>query len=145
MALPCANIVALDRIMAWLQSSIRAYQTVGVETVFSTDKYRSLVLEAKNFGFQTWLLHVALKTAELIGERVQLRVAQGGHAVDENRIRAHRELSFRQLPWFLDQSDRALIFDNSGSTPRIIVQKVDGTIQIDSDAHRNRRRSRSTE
>jgi predicted ABC-type ATPase len=67
-------------------------------------------------------------------ERVRLRVAQGGHAVDEERIRARRERSFRQLPWFLDQADRVLIFDNSGSTPRIIAQKAGGTIQIDSDA-----------
>jgi predicted ABC-type ATPase len=134
LALPRANIAALNRIMAWLQASIRAYQTVGVETVLSTDKYRPLVLEAKNFGFETWLLYVTLKTAPMNVERVQLRVSQGGHAVDEERIRARRKRSFRQLPWFLDQADRALIFDNSGSTPRIIARKADGTIQIDSDA-----------
>ena len=134
MALACANIAALDRIMAWLQASIRAYQTVGVETVLSTDKYRPLVVEAKDLGFEVSLLYVTLKTAEMNVERVQLRVAQGGHAVDEERIRTRRERSFRQLPWFLDQADRALIFDNSGSTPRIIAQKAAGTIQIDSDA-----------
>jgi len=134
LALPCANIAALDRIMAWLRSSIRAYQTVGVETVLSTDKYRPLVVEAKDLGFEVSLLYVTLKTAEMNVERVQLRVAQGGHAVDEERIRARRERSFRQLPWFLDQADRALIFDNSGSTPRIIAHKASGTIQIDSDA-----------
>ena len=134
MALPCANIAALDRIMAWLQASIRSYQTVGVETVLSTDKYRPLVADAKKFGFEISLLYVTLKTAEMNVERVRLRVAQGGHAVDEERIRVRRERSFRQLPWFLDQADRALIFDNSGSTPRIIAQKAGGTIQIDSDA-----------
>jgi predicted ABC-type ATPase len=120
--------------MAWLQASIRSYQTVGVETVLSTDKYRPLVTDAKNFGFEISLFYVTLKTAEMNVERVQLRVAQGGHAVDEERIRARRERSFGQLPWFLDQADRALIFDNSGSTPRIIAQKAGGTIQIDSDA-----------
>ncbi|MBV8112839.1 MAG: hypothetical protein JO012_24105, partial [Hyphomicrobiales bacterium] len=108
--------------------------TVGVETVLSTEKYRPLVMEAKSFGFEISLLYVTLKTAEMNVERVQLRVAQGGHAVDEERIRARRERSFRQLPWFLDQADQALIFDNSGSTPRIIAQKAGGTIQIDSDA-----------
>ena len=107
--------------MAWLQASIRTYQTVGVETVLSTDKYRLLVIEAKNFGFEISLFYVTLKTAEMNVERVQLPVAQGGHALDEKRIRARRERSFRQLPWFLDQADRALIFDNSGSTPRIIA------------------------
>jgi len=134
LALTCANIAALDRIMAWLQASIRAYQTVGVETVLSTDKYRPLVGEAKSFGFEIWLLYVTLKTAEMNVERVKLRVAQGGHTVDEQRIRARRERSFQQLPWFLDQADRALIFDNSGSTPRIIAQKAGGTIEVDSAA-----------
>jgi predicted ABC-type ATPase len=128
------HVAALERIMAWLQASVRSYQTVGVETVLSTDKYRPLVTDAKNFGFEISLLYVTLKTAEMNVERVRLRVAQGGHAVDEERIRARRERSFRQLPWFLDQADRALIFDNSGSTPRIIAQKAGGTIQIDSDA-----------
>jgi predicted ABC-type ATPase len=180
LALPCANIAALDRIMAWLKASIRSYQTVGVETVLSTDKYRPLALEASGqtqtqfthsfvaglvpaihacratwmpgtrqhkagherpskgrpIRFEIWRLHVTLKTAEMNVERVQLRVAQGGHAVDEKRIRARRERSFRQLPWFLDQADRALIFDNSGSTPHMIAQKVGGTIQIDADAPR---------
>jgi predicted ABC-type ATPase len=59
LALPCANIAALDRIMAWLAgASIRSYQTVGVKTVLSTDKYRPLVTEAKNFGFEISLLYV---------------------------------------------------------------------------------------
>jgi len=120
--------------MAWLQASIRAYQTVGVETVLSTDKYRPLVGEAKSVGFEIWLLYVTLKTAEMNVERVKLRVAQGGHTVDAQRIRARRERSFQQLPWFLDHADRALIFDNSGSTPRIIAQKAGGTIEVDSDA-----------
>jgi predicted ABC-type ATPase len=133
LVLPSANIAALDRIMAWLQASIRAYQTIGVETVLSTGKYRPLVIEAKNFGFEISLLYVTLRTVEMNVERVQLRVAQGGHAVDEERIRARRERSFRQLPWFLDQADRALIFDNSGSTPRIIAQKAGGTIHLDGD------------
>jgi len=42
-----ANREALNRIWAWLEASIRAHQTVGVETVLSTAKYRRLVDEAK--------------------------------------------------------------------------------------------------
>jgi predicted ABC-type ATPase len=40
-----ANLEAVLRIEAWLESSIRAYQTVGVETVLSTPKYRRGVVE----------------------------------------------------------------------------------------------------
>jgi predicted ABC-type ATPase len=35
-----ANLQAVIRVEAWLEASINAHQTVGVETVLSTDKYR---------------------------------------------------------------------------------------------------------
>jgi predicted ABC-type ATPase len=38
--LVAANLEAVQRIEVWLDASIRAHQTVGVETVLSTDKYR---------------------------------------------------------------------------------------------------------
>ena len=40
LALAAANLEAVRRIEAWLKTSIRAHQTVGVETVLSTPKYR---------------------------------------------------------------------------------------------------------
>jgi len=43
-----ANVEAVVRVEAWLKASINAYQTIGVETVLSTDKYRRLVLIANN-------------------------------------------------------------------------------------------------
>ena len=72
-----ANGEALDRIMAWLRASIRAHHTVGVETVLSTPKYRTLVKAAKAFGFEIRLLYVTLNSADLNVERVRLRVAKG--------------------------------------------------------------------
>jgi predicted ABC-type ATPase len=126
-----ANGTALDRIWDWLQASIDAHQTVGVETVLSTDKYRGLVLRAKKRGFEFRLLFVTLRTAEQNIERVRLRVAQGGHDVPEEKLRSRRERSFEQLPWFLDQADFALIYDNSGAAPTLIGQKVGGLIEID--------------
>jgi predicted ABC-type ATPase len=50
-----ANIAAVTRIYSWLEASIAAHQTIGVETVLSTDKYRSVVLAAKNRGFEVRL------------------------------------------------------------------------------------------
>jgi predicted ABC-type ATPase len=51
-----ANLEAVRRIEIWLEASIRAYQTVGVETVLSTDKYRRLVELAKQLGFHLKLI-----------------------------------------------------------------------------------------
>lgn len=129
-ALLRANGEALDRIRAWLNASLDAYQTIGVETVLSTDKYRTLVKTAKARGFDVRLLYVVLRSVEMNIERVRLRVAKGGHAVDEDKIRARYERSLAQLPWFLEQVDTALIFDNSGESPLPVGRKADGVVEI---------------
>jgi predicted ABC-type ATPase len=129
-----ANGEALNRIWAWLEASIRAHQTIGVETVLSTDKYRTLVEQAKARGFEIRLLYVTVKTADLNVERVRIRVARGGHDVPEPKIRERRERSFQQLPWFLDHADVALMYDNSGAVPSLIGRKLGGVIEVDPSA-----------
>jgi predicted ABC-type ATPase len=129
-----ANLQAVIRIEAWLEASIRAHQTIGVETVLSTDKYRRLVLAAKERDFGFRLIFVMLRTAELNVERVRLRVRKGGHAVPEDKIRERWMRSLAQLPWFLQQADQAAIFDNSGSVPKLVGRKQDSTVTIDNDA-----------
>lgn len=134
LALEKANIEAVVRIEAWLETSIEAHQTVGVETVLSTDKYRRLVVAAKERQFDFRLIFVMLDSVEQNIQRVRLRVEKGGHAVPEDRIRSRWSRSLAQLPWFLDQADQAALFDNSGAGPRLIGKKVQGVITIDPDA-----------
>jgi predicted ABC-type ATPase len=126
-----ANIEALNRIRAWLEASVRAHQTVGVETVLSTDKYRPLVSLAKVYGFEIQLLYVVLRDVDLNVQRVKTRASKGGHDVPEDKIHERRARSFQQLPWFLDQADRALIYDNSANSPMLIGSKQEGTIRLD--------------
>ena len=126
-----ANLEAVIRIEAWLQASIRAHQTVGVETVLSTDKYRRLVLAAKTKQFEFRLIYIVLASPDLNVERVRLRVEKGGHDVPELKIRERWFKSIRQLPWFLEQADQAWIFDNSGAAPRQIGLKHGGNVIID--------------
>lgn len=126
-----ANIEAVQRIEAWLEASIRVHQTVGVETVLSTEKYRRLVDEAKKRSFEFRLIYVLLDSPERNVERVRLRVAKGGHDVPEEKIRARHRRSLDQLPWFLEQADRAWLFNNSAATPIAVGEKRDGTITVD--------------
>jgi predicted ABC-type ATPase len=126
-----ANLEAVRRIYAWLETSIAAHQTVGVETVLSTDKYRNLVLAAKARRFEIRLIYVILKSADLNVERVRIRVADGGHRVAKRKIIERRERSLQQLPWFLEHADGAWIFDNSGSKPHRIGTKINGNITLD--------------
>lgn len=126
-----ANIQAVTRIYSWLEASISAHQTIGVETVLSTEKYRALVLAAKAHGFEVRLIYILLNSPELSVERVKLRVGKGGHHVPTTKIRSRRERSLRQLPWFLRNADLAWIFDNSGARPAQIARKVGNTIVVD--------------
>jgi predicted ABC-type ATPase len=132
--LGAANGEALNRIEHWLMASLEAYQTIGVETVLSTAKYRGLVEHAKSRGFDVRFLYVTLRSADLNVARVAARVQMGGHDVSENKIRARRERSFQQLPWFLERADYVLIFDNSGAKPLVLAEKVNGSFEIEEQA-----------
>lgn len=129
-----ANVQAVTRIETWLKASIDAHQTVGVETVLSTGKYRPLVEAAKARDFEFRLIFVMLSSPDLNVERVRLRVKKGGHDVPEDSIRKRWTRSLEQLPWFLDRADQAALFDNSGAVPQLIGRKQTGQLLIDRDA-----------
>jgi predicted ABC-type ATPase len=99
--------------------------------VLSTDKYRRLVLAAKRNKFEFRLIFIMLDSPDRNVERVRLRAKKGGHDVPEAKIRQRWIKSIRQLPWFLEQADRAFIFDNTGASPRRIGLKEGGKIIID--------------
>ena len=130
LSLKASNVEAVKRIEAWLEASINAHQSIGVETVLSTDKYRRLVRAAKKRGFEIRLVYVILQNSTLNVERVRLRVKKGGHSVPIKKIRDRWERSLRQLPRFLREADRALLFDNSNEL-RAIGQKERGTLILD--------------
>ncbi|EZP56738.1 AAA family ATPase [Sphingomonas sp. RIT328] len=125
-----ANLAAVTRIEQWLDASIDAYQTIGVETVLSTPKYRRLVEKAKARGFEVRLIYVFVATAEIQLERIALRVAKGGHDVPPPKVYARRARSFDQLGWFLEAADAAWLFDNSGAAPRLVGRKQDDLLQL---------------
>lgn len=129
-----ANLEAVVRIEAWLDASIAVHKTIGVETVLSTGKYRRLVVRARELGFLVWLVYVVLDSPERSIERIKLRVAKGGHHVEDADVRKRYGRSLDQLRWFLDQADQAWIFDNSGAKPKQVGEKADGVISVAEDA-----------
>lgn len=130
---PEANLEAVRRIEAWLRASIRAHQTIGVETVLSTPKYRDVVAEARRYGFAVRVIYVFLDEADLNVERVAIRVEKGGHSVPEDKIRDRRRRSFEQFGWFLREADRVEVYDNSGADPRLVLSKHGGALWLEDD------------
>lgn len=137
LALQDANLQAVKRLETWLEATIRVHKNLGVETVLSTDKYRRLVLLAKEHGFAVHLVYVLLNSPALNVERVKRRVAEGGHDVPADKIVERYWRSLQQLPWFLEQADRAEIYDNSAAEIRLVAEKSDGEVRIASDAPEN--------
>lgn len=111
---PDWNLEAVIRIEFWLEASIRAYQSIAVETVLSTSKYRRIVNMAHSHGFRFRLTYVLLDSPERSINRVQIRVRSGGHTVPHEKIVSRYHRSIKQLSWFLKKADDATIFDNSG-------------------------------
>lgn len=132
-----SNLEAVTRMEAWLEATLSVHRSVGVETVLSTDKYRRLVEKARSLGFTIRLSYVLLNSPELNVERVKLRVLKGGHDVPAQKIIARYWRSLEQLPWFLERSDVAEIFDNSAAEPRLVARKVDGQVIVAPDAPEN--------
>lgn len=112
-----ANLAAVDRIENWLDASLQTYQTIGVETVLSTGKYRRLVDVAHERGFEVRMLYVVLQTLELQLSRIAIRVVHGGHDVPPEKVASRRQRSFEQFAWFGQAVDRCYVFDNSAGTP----------------------------
>lgn len=118
-----ANLQAVRRIETWLHASVDTHQTIGVETVLSTGKYRTLVKHARRRGFSINLIYVFLGSVEQNIQRVRTRVQKGGHDVPEDKIRSRRLRSFAQFGWFFTEADRVDVYDNSDATPRRILAK----------------------
>lgn len=121
----------MQRIEAWLEASIVAHQTIGVETVLSTAKYRRLVTLAKSLSFRIQLVYVILDAPERNVERVAIRVTKGGHDVAKAKIIERYWRSLDQLPWFLAEADSAFVFDNSKAAPRLVARKDQGAYLVD--------------
>lgn len=124
LALEAANLEAVERIECWLNASIAVYQTIGVETVLSTDKYRPLVERARRSGFQVRMIYVVLASAELQVARIRTRFLEGGHDVPPEKINARRLRSFEQLAWFYRNVDECFVYDNSTGEPALIAEKI---------------------
>jgi predicted ABC-type ATPase len=55
--------------------------------------------------------------------RVNVRVAMGGHSVPSDRIISRYEKCIKQFPQALKLADEAIVYDNSGDAPVVILSK----------------------
>jgi predicted ABC-type ATPase len=59
-------------------------------------------------------------------KRVEIRVREGGHPVAPDRVRDRHHKSLALLPDAIAVSNRAYIFDNSGTSAVLLAEVTDG-------------------
>jgi len=100
------------------------------ETVMSAVDKVELLNIAQQAGYRTYLYYIATDDPKINIARVQQRVATGGHDVPQDKIISRYQRSLEQLPQAIKASNRAYIFDNSGSAAVWLCEVTDGQ-QID--------------
>lgn len=114
-----------------VDAAIAQRRSLLVETVLSSDKFRSRVTEALANRFQFGLVFVTVRAAALNVARVADRVAEGGHDVPTDRVLARRIRSHAAFPWFAARAHRGLLIDNTGGVgaaahgPILIAEKAE--------------------
>lgn len=98
------------------------------ETVMSHPSKLEFMRQAKELGFKVYLYFVSLPDPELNKLRVQTRVSQGGHDVGPEKLQERYFRTMNQLLMALKIADSAYVFDNSGSEPKLIAKKEEGTL-----------------
>jgi predicted ABC-type ATPase len=98
-----------------------------IETTLSDrNRHLDLIERAHEHGFRVWLLYVGLEKSQLHLNRVADRVRGGGHDVPDADILRRLSRSLGNLPEALRRVDRALLYDNSGRSMRLVASVQSG-------------------
>ena len=106
-----------------IKELISAGETFALETTLATRSVVKLIREAQKAGYYVTLLYFWLNTPDLAVERVKMRVAAGGHNIEESTIRRRYEAGIHNLfELYIPASDYWMVTDNSMSPMQIIAK-----------------------
>lgn len=97
------------------------------ETVMSHESKIDFLKKAIQEGYRVYLYYIATEDPEINSNRVNVRVAQQGHAVNPEIIKSRYYKSLGLLKQAVINTTRAYIFDNSGTQAKLIAEVNDGT------------------
>lgn len=105
---------------------VKEQKTFSYETVMSDSSKLRELETAKKMGFKTYLYFVCTDDYQKNIDRVQLRVAKGGHNVDINKIEKRYFKTLENLYDAIKIVDRAFLFDNSGKKMDLLAEIYQG-------------------
>ena len=112
-------------------------ESFSIETTLSTRSYVSLVKKAHEKGFRVSLLFLWLNSPEMARLRVNQRVSEGGHNIDDEVIRRRYSKGLSNLfTLILPIADEWVIYDNSINPRTCVATGTRGTMIDILDAER---------
>jgi len=122
-----------DEVQRQLEKAIENGESIGVETVLSSDKYRALVERTIVLNGRFRLIYISLNSPAIAVERVAARVGCGGHAVPKEKIKTRFSRSYTNLTWFAHRAHSFWVLDNSDSRiyhePRMLAFGSHGVLE----------------
>lgn len=113
----------------WLcHALLQAQVSLSFETVMSHESKVELLSDASKAGFRVYVYWVSTEHPDINVSRVEQRVRHGGHDVPEDRIVERYVRSTRLLPRAVEAAHRAYLFDNSGTSARLIAEFENGEL-----------------
>lgn len=113
--------IMLRRINELLETNVN----FAFETTLAAKSYKSKIREAKNKNYSVTLLFFWLQNVDLAIERVKIRVAEGGHNIENEVIRRRYKNGIKNLfEIYLPIADEVMIFDNSEGKHDLIAKKT---------------------
>lgn len=119
-----AGRVALQRQRDYVASGT----SFVVETTLSGHTAVRLMAAAHQYGFTVTLIYVSTDSAEINVGRIAERVSQGGHQVPKPDVYRRYTRSLRNLLPAIHLSDTALVFDNTGEAPELVLTIKAGVV-----------------
>lgn len=100
------------------------------ETVFSdpVGEKLSFLKEAQALGYTAVLFFIGIDSPRTSGDRVAMRVSQGGHDVPPDKLAQRYPRVLSNLKRALTELSNVRVYDNSivGGSPRLIATREDG-------------------
>ncbi|GAA0342923.1 zeta toxin family protein [Bowmanella denitrificans] len=104
-----AQKIATEQRQMWLTSGV----SHSYESVMSHASHLDYIQEANRRGYKSYLYYVCIADPDINVERVDERVALGGHPVPKEKIRSRYSRSLSQLFDMARQCHRVYFFDNT--------------------------------
>ncbi|MFC0309219.1 zeta toxin family protein [Gallibacterium trehalosifermentans] len=101
--------------------AIQQQVSFSMESTLSGNSILQRIKKAKEKGFYVRLNYIGVNSVSINIDRVNARVANGGHFIDETAIRHRYDISLQNLTKILPFCDEALIYDNSGEMPEMML------------------------